>query len=101
MIIFPRNKTSSHFQIISFLKYSKVCLIVIMQTIAFVYSKLLSWTKKHADVAHSVSRGPSELEGRQFDPRHSIDDCFDPGRGTPIWIRRGSRLTGLKFQAGF
>ena len=57
MIIYPRNKTSSHFQIISFLKYSKVCLIVIMQTIAFVYSKLLSWTKKHADVAQSVSRG--------------------------------------------
>ena len=30
-----------------------------------------------ADVAHSVSVWPSELEGRQFDPRHSIDVCFD------------------------
>ena len=30
-----------------------------------------------ADVAQSVGVRPSELEGRQFDPRHSIDVCFD------------------------
>ena len=30
-----------------------------------------------ADVAQSVGARPSELEGRQFDPRHSIDVCFD------------------------
>ena len=30
-----------------------------------------------ADVGHSVSARPSELEGRQFDPRHSVDVCFD------------------------
>ena len=30
-----------------------------------------------ADVAQSVGAGPSELEGRQFDPRHSINVCFD------------------------
>ena len=30
-----------------------------------------------ADVAQSVGAQPSELEGRQFDPRHSIDVCFD------------------------
>ena len=30
-----------------------------------------------ADVANSVSAWPSELEGCQFDPRHSIDVCFD------------------------
>ena len=26
-----------------------------------------------ADVAQSVGARPSDLEGRQFDPRHSID----------------------------
>ena len=30
-----------------------------------------------ADIAQSVSAQPSELEGCQFDPRHSIDVCFD------------------------
>ena len=30
-----------------------------------------------ADVAQSVDVRPSEMEGRQFDPRHSIDVCFD------------------------
>ena len=30
-----------------------------------------------ADVAQSVGVRPSELEGRQFDPRHSIDVCFE------------------------
>ena len=30
-----------------------------------------------ADVAQSFSARPSELKGRQFDPRHSIDVCFD------------------------
>ena len=30
-----------------------------------------------ADVAQSVGARPSELEGRQFDPYHSIDVCFD------------------------
>ena len=30
-----------------------------------------------SDVAQSVGAQPSELEGRQFDPRHSIDVCFD------------------------
>ena len=30
-----------------------------------------------ADVAQSVGAQPSELEGCQFDPRHSIDICFD------------------------
>ena len=30
-----------------------------------------------ADVAQSVGAQPSELEGRQFDPGHSIDVCFD------------------------
>ena len=30
-----------------------------------------------ADVAQSVSGRPPELKGRQFDPRHSIDICFD------------------------
>ena len=29
------------------------------------------------DVAQAVGVRPSELEGRQFDPRHSIDVCFD------------------------
>ena len=29
------------------------------------------------DVAQSVGVRPTELEGRQFDPRHSIDVCFD------------------------
>lgn len=33
--------------------------------------------KFRAGVAQSVSARPSELEGRQFDPRHSIDVCFD------------------------
>ena len=30
-----------------------------------------------ADVAQSVGLWPSELEGRQFDPHHLIDVCFD------------------------
>ena len=30
-----------------------------------------------SDVAQSVGAQPSELEGRQFDPRHLIDICFD------------------------
>ena len=30
-----------------------------------------------AGVAQSVSARPSDLEGRQFDSRHSIDVCFD------------------------
>ena len=30
-----------------------------------------------ADVAQSVGARLSVLEGRQFDPRHSIDVCFD------------------------
>ena len=30
-----------------------------------------------ADVAQLVGVRPSELEGRQFDPHHSIDVCFD------------------------
>ena len=30
-----------------------------------------------ADVAQSVGARPSELEGRQFDPHHSINVCFD------------------------
>ena len=34
-------------------------------------------TDSEADVAHSISARPSELEGRQFDPRQSIDVCFD------------------------
>ena len=29
------------------------------------------------DIAQSVSARPSELEGCPFDPRHSIDVCFD------------------------
>ena len=29
------------------------------------------------DIAQSVSAQPSELEGCQFDPRHSIDVCLD------------------------
>ena len=29
------------------------------------------------DAAQSVGAQPSELEGRQFDHRHSIDVCFD------------------------
>ena len=29
------------------------------------------------DIAQSVSARPSELEGCQFDPGHSIDVCFD------------------------
>ena len=28
------------------------------------------------DIAQSVGARPSELEDRQFDPRHSIDVCF-------------------------
>ena len=30
-----------------------------------------------AGVAHSISARPSELEGRPYDRRHSIDVCFD------------------------
>ena len=33
--------------------------------------------KSEADVAQSVGARPSELKGRQFDPHHSIDICFD------------------------
>ena len=29
------------------------------------------------DVAQADGARPSELEGRQFDPHHSIDVCFD------------------------
>ena len=29
------------------------------------------------DVAQAVGARPSELEGRQFDPHHSINVCFD------------------------
>ena len=35
------------------------------------------FTELAADVAQSVGARASELEGRQFDPRHSIDVCFD------------------------
>ena len=35
------------------------------------------FTELAADVAQSVGARPSELEGRQFDPRHSIDVYFD------------------------
>ena len=30
-----------------------------------------------AVVVQSVGARPSELEGRQFDPHHSVDVCFD------------------------
>ena len=30
-----------------------------------------------ADIAQSVGAQPSKLEGHQFDPRHSINICFD------------------------
>ena len=30
-----------------------------------------------AGVAHSISARPSELEGRSYDRRHSIDVCLD------------------------
>ena len=41
-------------------------------TLTCIFSYLLE-----ADVAQSVSERPSELDCRQFDPRHSIDVCFD------------------------
>ena len=54
-----------------------------------------------ADVAQSVSERPSELEGRRFDPRHSIDVCFDfplfreavalNTRKTEHWRRKGGK----------
>ena len=33
--------------------------------------------RHEAEVAQLVSARLSELEDRQFDPRHSIDVCFD------------------------
>ena len=33
--------------------------------------------RHEGEVAYSVRAGLSELEGRQFDLRHSIDVCFD------------------------
>ena len=33
--------------------------------------------RHEGEVAHSLRAGLSELEGRQFDPRHSIGVCFD------------------------
>ena len=35
------------------------------------------WECLEADVAQSVGAQPSELKGHQFDPRQSIDVCFD------------------------
>ena len=37
----------------------------------------LSSSEKGLKNSESVSARPSELEGRHFDPRHSIDVCFD------------------------
>ena len=54
-----------------------------------------------ADVAQSVGARPSELEVCQFDPRHSIDICFDfplfrvavalNTRKTEHWRRKGAK----------
>lgn len=37
----------------------------------------LSSSEKGLENSESVSARPSELEGRHFDPRHSIDVSFD------------------------
>lgn len=54
---------------------------VLWSTALYVNNSLRCVTPRllvsEADVAQSVGARPSELEGRQFDPRHSIDVCFD------------------------
>ena len=57
--------------------------------------------RHEAEVAQLVSARLSELEDRQFDPRHSIDVCFDFSlfrvavalntRETEHWQRKGAR----------
>ena len=52
-------------------------LLLLMLRISIVMSQLMiskdSMDSMEADVAQSVGARPSELEGRQFGPRHSID----------------------------
>jgi len=45
--------------------------------LSFYFSNFRVRAILEADVAQSVGVRPSELEGRQFDPHHSIDVCFD------------------------
>ena len=52
------------------------------EMVAILVDRNIPWRIKlnlHTEVgvAQSVSGRPSELEGRQFDPPHSIDLCFD------------------------